>query len=58
MTRISTGCLWTVIALWWGESLLLAVPADRQSQPGRQVKVAAIAIECGGQHEPEAETGD
>ena len=46
--KVSTRFLWVASALWLSDSLLLAAPADRQSQPGRQVKVAAIAIECGG----------
>jgi beta-ureidopropionase len=32
-------------------SVMLAAPTDRQSQSGRQVKVAAIAIGCGGDHD-------
>ena len=39
------------IVLWLGASLLVAAAADRQNLPGRQVKVAAIAIGCGGDHQ-------
>ncbi len=41
----------TPVIVWLGASLLLAAAPDRQGQPGRQVKVAAIAIGCGGNHE-------
>ncbi len=49
--RPSTGCVLAVVALWFGGALLPAAPVDRQSQPGRQVKVAAIAIGMGGEHD-------
>ena len=41
--------LWTLIGL--SARPVPAAPKDRPSLPGRQVKVAAIAIGCGGQHE-------
>ena len=44
------GYLWAAIAIGLSTSLLSAAP-DRQNEPGRQVKVAAIAIGCGGNHE-------
>ena len=39
------------IIVWLSACLLSAAASDRQGQPGRQVKVAAIAIGCGGNHE-------
>ena len=39
------------IVVAFGASLLSAGAPDQQKLPGRQVKVAAIAIGCGGDHE-------
>ena len=41
----------TVVFLLLGQFPRLAALEDRQSQPGRSVKVAAIAIGCGGDHD-------
>ncbi len=43
--------LWAAIAVGLNASVLMAAAPDRQSQPGRPVKVAAIAIGCGGNHD-------
>ncbi len=50
MMRRFVGCLSTAIAIWLAAPVLSAAPADCRSQPGRPVKVAAIAIGCGGNH--------
>lgn len=40
-----------VVSIMLGQLFLQAASADPQTQPGRRVKVAAIAIGCGGQHD-------
>jgi beta-ureidopropionase len=48
--RILMGCAAICLVLGMGAPLR-AVPADRPNQPGRPVKVSAIDIGCGGDHE-------
>jgi len=51
-TKLSyLGCCWAAAAVMLSGALLSAAPADPQTQPGRHVKVAAIAIGAHGQHE-------
>lgn len=49
--NVSTRCLLLLVALWLDASVLVAAPADRRILPGRQVRVATIAIGCDGQHD-------
>jgi len=44
-------CATVLLVAALGECLTWAAPDDRAKEPGRQVKVAAIAIECGGDHD-------
>ena len=47
----TTFCISVLSVVLLGECLVLAAPVDRSKEPGRQVKVAAIAIETGGDHD-------
>ena len=49
--RRCIGCPSVAIVLWSVASLLAASPTDRQNEPGRQVKVVAIAINSGGDYD-------
>jgi hypothetical protein len=49
--KVFTGYLLTATILFVGQSLASAAPMVHQIQPGRPVKVAAIAIGSGGEHQ-------
>ena len=44
-------CITVLFAIVFGEGFAQAAPAEASKQPGRQVKVASIAIGCGGQRD-------